>query len=350
MEPLRLGMSGEHVRTLQAALAAIGIVGGQPTGQFDQTTQQAVIEMQRRANLPQTGVVDEQTWNALYQMTSSVSPSTEQVNVSTDSAGQAAPAGNGLALLAAVGIGLATYWAHTTKMFNGDDGGEDDDERDDGEEEDIDDDDFEPTGGRHARLADLDDAVTDSLLDEPAVVASSRRPGDCKKAARMLLSRRGLAQRPNERALYSRVVKKVASDCHDQQDAVKEAIDAERERQDDIADELDSTWDEEEGPGARSADERPTKFPGEGFRKTKRKWTKKGGAARKKRRTEVSPGERDLLDSIAHSKKPNRPGASGGGRPGASAVRVKKRGGEQYRIRKEKAKTKRGHTWRKEKD
>lgn len=344
MQPLSIGTQGDAVAALQQSLAAVGLVGGTPTGVFDPTTQRAVIEAQRRAGLPQTGVVDDSTWNALYQMQSSVSAASD---VSVATAGvtpDTAVAGpsRGTAILLAIGVGLATYWAN--KKFSG--GSMGDDEEDDKDDEDDGEDiDFEPP---RARMSDLDDAVTDSLLDEPAVIASSRKPGDCKKAARMLLSRSGLAQRPAERALYNKVVRKVANDCAEQQEAVQEAVEDVIERQEEIEDMLDVRAEMETERIDTAEGARKRQFVAPGFRKTKNKWTKKGHSARKTRRTEISPGEQDILDSIAHAKKPNRPGAKGGGRPGASAIRVKKRGGEQYRIRKEKAKTKRGHTWRRE--
>ena len=351
MQPLSIGMQGDAVAALQQSLAAVGVVSGQPTGAFDVTTQKAVIEAQRRAGLPQTGVVDDATWNVLYQMQSSVTASSD-VSLATGAeqpAAAVAGPSRGSMILIALGVGLATYYVRNRFKSGGrlgDD--EDEDEEDDYEDDDGEDIDFEPPG-RRTSMADLDDAVTDELLEAPARIARSRRPQDCKKASRMLLKLQAVAKGSGERSLYDRTVQNVASDCPEELKKVaQEAITRWTDVEDDVTDILEEekavldTEREERDDGTRGR-----KFVAPGFRKTKTKWTKKTSSKRKPRRSEVSPGEKDLLDSIAHTQR--------AGRKGASAIRVKKRGPavgprQQFTIRKEKAKTKSGHTWRKVKD
>ena len=67
---LSVGSRGEDVRTLQDYLNLIaityrGITPVPPTGVFAEQTRRTVTEYQRRFSLPQTGVVDEQTWNSI---------------------------------------------------------------------------------------------------------------------------------------------------------------------------------------------------------------------------------------------------------------------------------------------
>ena len=69
-EPLSVGSRGNAVLTLQNYLNYIslsyrGISFVSPTGYFGEQTRQAVIEYQIRFNLPQTGIVDEKTWNSI---------------------------------------------------------------------------------------------------------------------------------------------------------------------------------------------------------------------------------------------------------------------------------------------
>lgn len=71
LEELRQGMQGEEVRLLQYYLRVIGAYYEQVqpaavTGTFDQNTTAAVQSFQRVFGLPQTGVVDRNTWNDIY--------------------------------------------------------------------------------------------------------------------------------------------------------------------------------------------------------------------------------------------------------------------------------------------
>ncbi len=70
-EVLRLGDSGTDVRVLRYFLAVVGnfysTVPPIPIGdEFDETTENAVRAFQRTVNLPEDGIVGEQTWNELY--------------------------------------------------------------------------------------------------------------------------------------------------------------------------------------------------------------------------------------------------------------------------------------------
>ena len=70
-EELKLGDSGDEVRVIQYFLAVVGTfyetVPVIPiNGDFDEVTDNAVRQFQNTKGLPQTGVVDETTWNDLY--------------------------------------------------------------------------------------------------------------------------------------------------------------------------------------------------------------------------------------------------------------------------------------------
>ena len=70
-EDLRLGDSGDDVRVVQYFLAVVGTfydtVPVIPiNGNFDETTDNAVRAFQNTKGLPVTGIVDEATWNELY--------------------------------------------------------------------------------------------------------------------------------------------------------------------------------------------------------------------------------------------------------------------------------------------
>lgn len=67
---LSVGSRGDEVRTLQdylnvIALSYRGISFVEPTGVFGEQTRRSVTEYQRRFGLPQTGVVNEATWNSI---------------------------------------------------------------------------------------------------------------------------------------------------------------------------------------------------------------------------------------------------------------------------------------------
>lgn len=63
--PLKLGMQGEAVKTLQTHLSRLGLYKGRVTGNFDSQTQAAVKAFQQQYKLSDTGVVDSTSWKAL---------------------------------------------------------------------------------------------------------------------------------------------------------------------------------------------------------------------------------------------------------------------------------------------
>jgi len=63
--PLKLGMQGETVKTLQTNLKRLGLYKGQVTGNFDSNTESAVKAFQQQHKLSDTGVVDSITWQTL---------------------------------------------------------------------------------------------------------------------------------------------------------------------------------------------------------------------------------------------------------------------------------------------
>ncbi len=66
---LMLGDTGEQVKILQEKLKILGFYPAMITGSFGEATEQGVIAFQRANQFDATGVVDEETWNALLFMT-----------------------------------------------------------------------------------------------------------------------------------------------------------------------------------------------------------------------------------------------------------------------------------------
>lgn len=305
MMTLALGMSGGDVRQLQTQLVANGLLGGEPTGQFDDTTQRAVVEFQRRAGLPQTGVVEDSTWAAFGDVRGRGGADPMALAPTTPT--------RGALLFAGLLFGGIYWFTHRDEAAAwGRDG--DDDSGDD----DSDDSDSFVEPERRA-VGDYEDAVTDSLIDEPAVISASGRPGDCKKAAMRLMRVQALVQKPSEHSLYDRVVRKVATNCRGAEAAVEEAIEEAADLREEAEREVGMKL-------IRSAGE-TSRMPEHGFRKSKKKLTRKTTGAER--------GEA---------------GVRGRGRRGSSAIEVRRGGKTAFTLRKEKAKTKRGYTWRREDD
>ena len=63
---LKLGDMGERVQEVQSRLRDLGYLAQDPTGAFDEETEQAVTAFQRRNSLMVTGMVDSITWNVLF--------------------------------------------------------------------------------------------------------------------------------------------------------------------------------------------------------------------------------------------------------------------------------------------
>lgn len=68
--PLKRGDTGRHVSMLQAGLKAMGYYSGlfnRIDGDFGEKTEAAVKQMQKDCNQPVTGVVNQGTWQVLFQ-------------------------------------------------------------------------------------------------------------------------------------------------------------------------------------------------------------------------------------------------------------------------------------------
>lgn len=63
---LRTGSTGIIVKELQSALKLLGYYEGEVTGDYDEATVIAVYRFQKAAELPETGIVDQKTWSALF--------------------------------------------------------------------------------------------------------------------------------------------------------------------------------------------------------------------------------------------------------------------------------------------
>lgn len=69
--PFRRGAQGELVRQMQFRLLLLGYLNGSVTRNFDNTTQQALIQFQRSRGLTPDGVVGQRTWSSLQKAISS---------------------------------------------------------------------------------------------------------------------------------------------------------------------------------------------------------------------------------------------------------------------------------------
>lgn len=65
-EAMRLGDSGGQVVWLQAGLQTLGLYHGELSGEFDKTTEEAVLKFQRKSSLQLDGIVGPKTKLALY--------------------------------------------------------------------------------------------------------------------------------------------------------------------------------------------------------------------------------------------------------------------------------------------
>ena len=71
--PLKPGSQSDTVWLLQAMLSAIGrhyinIHPPKPSGQYDESTRQSIMRIQRACGLTPDGVTDEQTWAHIVQL------------------------------------------------------------------------------------------------------------------------------------------------------------------------------------------------------------------------------------------------------------------------------------------
>lgn len=72
--------TGDDVKILQEKLKVLDLFPGSITGTFGTTTEDAVKEFQASNNLPVTGIVDMNTWTALYDKTLSTFPTGRAIN------------------------------------------------------------------------------------------------------------------------------------------------------------------------------------------------------------------------------------------------------------------------------
>ena len=80
--PMSMGARGNAVMTLQSHINDVlpvfaNISPVNVTGNYGQNTRNAVSELQNQMNLPQNGIVDENTWNGIERMRSSVQTSSD---------------------------------------------------------------------------------------------------------------------------------------------------------------------------------------------------------------------------------------------------------------------------------
>ncbi len=100
-ESLQTGSTGEQVRFLQNMLATLsayipGIPNVTVDGIYGQNTRNAVLAAQRRFQLPETGVVDRQTWDEIYDQFTGIQNTSlrNRSNFPDRSSSNAVPAGN----------------------------------------------------------------------------------------------------------------------------------------------------------------------------------------------------------------------------------------------------------------
>lgn len=68
-EDLKLGSTGDNVKILQEKLKILGYYNPIVSGNFGIATEQGVLLFQKDFNLEETGIVDQTTWNYLFQLT-----------------------------------------------------------------------------------------------------------------------------------------------------------------------------------------------------------------------------------------------------------------------------------------
>lgn len=68
-EELSLGSSGDNVKILQEKLKLLGYFNPIISGNFGKSTELGVLAFQKEYNLNQTGIVNQETWDKLFQLT-----------------------------------------------------------------------------------------------------------------------------------------------------------------------------------------------------------------------------------------------------------------------------------------
>lgn len=226
----------------------------------------------------------------------------------------------GLALLAGIAVGYGYYWFSTRQAAA----------READEDDELEDDEVErPRSKRMSRLAD---ATTDSLIDRPAVLADS---GDCYKAVLALPGSQALARTQSEKKIFKRVLRAVADDCRHAEDDIDRAMNALERQREEIEDLLDVD--------TTSADSDPDRIIQ--ARRQAQAAVKRGDLTRTRKKRMPKDEELEWLDRVAHT----RGATARGGRPRGASHVLRKKTGEKFRFKQEKAATKRGYKWRKEK-
>lgn len=231
-----------------------------------------------------------------------------------------APSGGadpGILLLAGLVVGYGYYW-FATREQNAEPADEEDE---------YDDDEIE----RPKRVGRYADVTTDTLIDRPAVLADS---GDCYKAVLALPGSQALARTSAEKKIFKRVLKAVADDCHHAEEDVDRAMEALERQRDEIEDMLDVDTTEVDSDPDRIIQ----------ARRNAQDAVRRGTLTRTRKKRIPREEEIEWLDRVSSS----RGQTSRGGRRGGASVFVTKKSGDKFRLKKEKAPTKRGFKWRKE--
>ena len=72
---LGAGSTGTTVRELQATLKLLNYYNGEVTGNYDEATVIAVYRFQKAAQLPETGIMNQATWDTLFPTTAAITES-----------------------------------------------------------------------------------------------------------------------------------------------------------------------------------------------------------------------------------------------------------------------------------
>lgn len=311
---LQSGASGPAVTQLQQTLVGMGFVSIAVDGSYGPETAAAVASYQDTQGLPSTGIVDEATANALGIPMPDVTvapPAPIDLPGTTITVAVPKPA-NYLPL-----IGLFALFAGAIYYYSKKGGRKSTEEYEEWEEPmpDEQEDEEDPPRRKLKRVkakSKFADDVTDSLIDEPAIIAESRRPKDCHKAALLLVSRSGLVRSDKERKIYQNVISSVKNSCSDgdSKKAVQRAI------------------HQTEADAHRIHTFFETKKPA-------KKSTPKGKRAQELRAEETASEEDLFLRPESHAEKATTQKRHTIGRPRKSSVVVRPAEGDPYRLVRE---------------
>ena len=81
---LGAGSTGTTVRELQATLKLLNYYDGEVTGNYDEATVIAVYRFQKAAQLPETGVMNQATWDTLFPTTAAITESVAATTTATE--------------------------------------------------------------------------------------------------------------------------------------------------------------------------------------------------------------------------------------------------------------------------